>query len=634
MKNFTTIIRAFILVALMGATAFASSISSNGAGGGAWSLTTTWAGGVVPTSSDDVTIAGSDLVTVDADAAVHNCTVTSLGTLDAAGHTLTVNGTLLNSGQLFGSTGLESGSGVFSCAGNLTNNGNIDIGTGAATFTLSFVGSSSQTISGNGAGDFYSANLIINNSAGVVLSAYLELYSGTLSLLNGTFNNGSNLKLDASENIIRSAGSLTNAPTFGTGINVTYTGNVTTGNELPSGSFDLGNLIINASGTVTLGAPATVNGTLTLTSGKLALGSNDLTMGSSPGTISGGSATSYVLTNSTGYMIQNVGSSDVTYPVGSAIGYDPAILNNNGGTADNYSVRVAAVTTNEHDATKTVHDQWTINALSNISNNVTVTLTWNSTDQGVSFASGSAQIGRWVSGSNWALLATGAVSGSDPYSVSNTNPITSSFSNSIYSISGPGTGLPVELTSFAVTPVGGKVELAWATATETNNYGFDVERGTINNQQSTISNWEKLGFVQGQGTTNAPQKYSFTDDAARMGRYSYRLKQIDRDGKFIYHQAVEVTVGVTPNTVFLDNNYPNPFNPSTKISFVLGTTGRATLKVFNLIGQEVATLADGVFNAGDIQQVTFDASRYSSGIYYYQLKTGNRTEIKKMMLLK
>jgi len=272
--------------------------------------------------------------------------------------------------------------------------------------------------------------------------------------------------------------------------------------------------------------------------------------------------------------------------------------------------------------------------LSNISNNVTVTLTWNSTDQGVSFASGSAQIGRWVSGSNWTLLATGAVSGSDPYSVSNTSPITSNFSNSIYSISGPGTGLPVELTSFAVTPVGGKVELVWATATETNNYGFDVERGTSNSQQLAVSNWEKVGFVQGQGTTNAPQKYSFTDATVRMGKYLYRLKQIDRDGKFVYRQAVEVTVGVTPNTVFLDNNYPNPFNPSTKISFVLGTTGRATLKVFNIIGQEVATLADGVFTAGDVQQVTFDASRYSSGIYYYQLKTGNRTEIKKMMLLK
>ena len=112
------------------------------------------------------------------------------------------------------------------------------------------------------------------------------------------------------------------------------------------------------------------------------------------------------------------------------------------------------------------------------------------------------------------------------------------------------------------------------------------------------------------------------------------MKQIDHNGKFVYGQTIEATIGLTPGTVFLDNNYPNPFNPSTKISFVLGTTGHATLKVFNLLGQEVATLADGDFNDGDTQTFTFDASKFSSGIYYYQLKSGTTTQIKKMMLLK
>ncbi len=112
------------------------------------------------------------------------------------------------------------------------------------------------------------------------------------------------------------------------------------------------------------------------------------------------------------------------------------------------------------------------------------------------------------------------------------------------------------------------------------------------------------------------------------------MKQIDNDGKFIYGQTIEATVGLTPSTVFLENNYPNPFNPSTKISFVLGSTARATLKVYNLLGQEVATLADGEFNGGDTQTFTFDASKLSSGIYYYQLKSGTTNQIKKMMLLK
>jgi hypothetical protein len=131
--------------------------------------------------------------------------------------------------------------------------------------------------------------------------------------------------------------------------------------------------------------------------------------------------------------------------------------------------------------------------------------------------------------------------------------------------------LPVELTTFTATSSNVRVDLAWATPTVTNNYGFDVERGAVISQHLAVNSWEKIGFVQGQGTTNAPQKYSFTDATARVGKYSYRLKQIDRDGKFVYHQAIEVAVGITPNTVFLDNNYPNPFNTSTKISFVLGT---------------------------------------------------------------
>ena len=194
--------------------------------------------------------------------------------------------------------------------------------------------------------------------------------------------------------------------------------------------------------------------------------------------------------------------------------------------------------------------------------------------------------------------------------------------------------LPVEFASFTAKTRNAKVELAWATAGEINNYGFDVERKTINNEQSTINNWEKIGFVEGHGTTNAPQVYSFTDAAARVGKYSYRLKQIDRDGKYEYHQAVEVALGITPNTVWLDNNYPNPFNPSTRISFVLGTTGNASLKIFDLLGKEVVTLADGVFTAGEVQTFTFDASQYSSGMYYYQLKSGAQTEMKKMLLLK
>ena len=102
MKTFTTIIKAFILVVIVSAMAFAGSISSNGTGGGNWSNTSTWSGGNVPTSSDTVTIVGSDNVLVDADVSVHKVTVQSSATLDGGGHTFTVNGDLVNAGNLLG----------------------------------------------------------------------------------------------------------------------------------------------------------------------------------------------------------------------------------------------------------------------------------------------------------------------------------------------------------------------------------------------------------------------------------------------------------------------------------------------------------------------------------------------------
>ena len=194
--------------------------------------------------------------------------------------------------------------------------------------------------------------------------------------------------------------------------------------------------------------------------------------------------------------------------------------------------------------------------------------------------------------------------------------------------------LPVELTSFTAASLNGKIALAWKTATEINNSGFEIQRSAISNQQSTMNGWTKVGFVAGHGTTNAPQNYSYTDASVSIGKYSYRLKQIDHDGKFAYGQTIEAAVGLTPGTIMLENNYPNPFNPSTKISFALGTKGHATLKVFSILGQEVATLADGEFNDGETQTFTFDASRLSSGIYYYELKSGATTQVKKMMLLK
>jgi hypothetical protein len=186
--------------------------------------------------------------------------------------------------------------------------------------------------------------------------------------------------------------------------------------------------------------------------------------------------------------------------------------------------------------------------------------------------------------------------------------------------------VPVELTSFTGVSVEDGVELNWFTATETNNQGFEVER------MSSDSNFEKVGFVAGFGTTTEPKAYSFTDSKLEAGNYTYRLKQIDFDGTFYYSEEVNVIVEL-PLVYSLEQNYPNPFNPSTTIKYSIPEDGFVKLSVFNLLGEEVTTLVNNLQKAGRYE-VVLDASGFASGVYLYRLETQNFSSIKKMLLVK
>jgi hypothetical protein len=200
--------------------------------------------------------------------------------------------------------------------------------------------------------------------------------------------------------------------------------------------------------------------------------------------------------------------------------------------------------------------------------------------------------------------------------------------------------LPVELISLDAQTKGSGVELAWKTATEMDNYGFEVERKTIsgeqltgNSKQRTVDSWVKVGFVEGGGTTNAPREYWFTDRNLTSGRYAYRLKQIDRDGAFKYSQSVEAEVGVAPKVFELSQNYPNPFNPSTTIEYSIVSSELVTVRVFDLLGREAASLVNERQEAGTYS-VRLDASKLSSGFYYYTLSAGASVSTRRMLLLK
>ncbi len=190
--------------------------------------------------------------------------------------------------------------------------------------------------------------------------------------------------------------------------------------------------------------------------------------------------------------------------------------------------------------------------------------------------------------------------------------------------------IPVELTSFTATANNNNVVLNWATATEKNNQGFEIQRSNGNG-------FTTIGFVKGAGTTTQPQNYQFIDRNLNSGTYSYRLKQIDLDGTSDLSKVVEVEI-LNPKEFSLNQNFPNPFNPSTKINFSLAADSKVSLKVFNVLGQEVSTLLNGNLAAGN-HEINFNAAGMNTGVYFYKLEAagidGTKfSSVKKMILSK
>ena len=201
----------------------------------------------------------------------------------------------------------------------------------------------------------------------------------------------------------------------------------------------------------------------------------------------------------------------------------------------------------------------------------------------------------------------------------------------LYEINYP---LPVELSAFSATVIGSSIQLNWRTETEINNYGFDIERGK--KLDAISGTWEKLGFANGNGNSNSPKRYSFEDKNVSAGKYSYRLKQIDNDGQFEYSEVVEVDFNPI-TTCLLEQNFPNPFNPSTKISWQSPVGSWQTLKIYDILGNELGALVNEYRPAG-FYEIEFNPessiAHSASGIYFYRLQSGDYVETKKMIFLK
>ncbi len=194
--------------------------------------------------------------------------------------------------------------------------------------------------------------------------------------------------------------------------------------------------------------------------------------------------------------------------------------------------------------------------------------------------------------------------------------------------------LPVELSSFNGQNSPSGIKLNWQTQTERDNAGFILLRDGLE-----IAGYENSDALKGHGTTSQSQSYTFLDaDVSLDQTYTYQLVSVDYSGALhSYSQTVEVKVveAITsgkPIEYSLEQNYPNPFNPSTTIKYTMKEVGVATLKVYDVLGRLVIEQTKASVKGEN--QINFNGSRLTSGMYYYQLTTEGFSKTMKMMLVK
>ena len=198
---------------------------------------------------------------------------------------------------------------------------------------------------------------------------------------------------------------------------------------------------------------------------------------------------------------------------------------------------------------------------------------------------------------------------------------------------GPDSVTPVEFSSLTAKANDGDVSISWITSTEINNQSFMVER------KKEEGNFSDIGSVPGNGTTTKPHSYNYIDKSVSTGKYYYRIKQVDLNGLYSYSNTINVEVD-WPKSFTLEQNYPNPFNPATNICFSVPEESFITLKVYDILGNEVSTLVNEKKAQGNYT-LKFNAVNLPSGIYFERIQaipigrqTGSFTDVKKMILLK
>ena len=662
-----------------------------------WSTTSGGAPGAsAPGSSDNAIIEGGFTVTLDAGKSATNVTVKNNSFLEASTFTLSVSGTFtLEAGATFkqggtvstvpGATksfaltsnyiynGAQNGlslsasptygnlifqptpttAGTF--AVNLDVAGDFTINLPLSTYEVRFATSSTGRVHNIGGNlNIQGSSVVCGNNGTIATTVTI---GGNLNINSGTTFKGTNSSGNITYNI---KGNITNDGTW-LDDDGSSTGNFTVNlNGISNQSISGANpilieiLTVNNSNGITLNRDLGVFLTLTLTSGKIVTGSNTFTLGSgitALGTLlpDPPTSSSYFVGNFERWFAAST-VSNVYFPVGTATRYLPAIISYTSAPSTGGKLKVSGHTDDPlADNTEYLSDGgYVIDRYSSVAwwQFTPTTLdggTYSLNLQGDGIVGADAVnytklrlLKRGNGSQTWGLSGTHAAATGN-----NTNPLVkrtgltgfSEYGFGGYSVDGNGLGdnpLPVVLSSFSSSVINRNVRINWITLYELNNAGFEVERAEVRSQNLEFS---KIGFINGHGTANTPTSYSFEDKNLNTGKYKYRLKQIDHNGNYEYFELNgEVEVGV-PKKYDISQNYPNPFNPVTKINFDLPENGLVNIRLYDMLGREVAVLVNEVRNAG-YYTVQFDASKLSSGIYFYKMNAGKFSGIKKMAVIK
>lgn len=549
----------------------------------------------------------------------NNLILTTSGTKVMPSATVTVNGDLtISAGNLDASVN----NGEIKVNGDWINN------SGGSAFisgsgTVSFTGSSTQQISGSNTTTFYNLN-INTNSSNVDLTQDITI-TNDLTLQNGFLRSGTQT--------ITVQGDITNTGSSNAFNGQTGTVELTSASTQSIGgtaSITFNNLTVNNSSSsgITLDTDISVSSSFLITDGDIVTGTGQtVTLGSSA-SISGETSDHYVIGNLS--TTRTVGSGSSNF---GGIGFDIAAGPDNLGdvTVKRVSGSDGIITV---DSKPGIARRWVVSVTgaNPFATPRQITYEWVAADDNFKDLSNMRVYKRPSEGS-------GEFSGVDDYKDISTGSDTRSITVNQYgfsevTVSDDENPLPVDLKFIRADLENDYVVVRWMVATERENFGFHVQRRYLQKEKNPdLILWNDIGFVEGRGTTQESKLYSFVDrDASEAGNYEYRLRQEDYDGEFKQFGPVVVNLSA-PEKLKLNPNYPNPFNPTTTISWYVPEQSHVRLEVFDVTGRRVAILVNESMPAGRFTK-TFNASNYASGLYFLRLVSNGTQYVQKMYLLK